>query len=100
MELMRSGYDPDHGIDKYFLTRASGHKKIVELESIEYQIGLLAGLPGNEQESFLLYAIKDLKTMGEQADALIAAWETGDSERMASILIRSVENDDTSQSGL
>jgi len=94
MELMRSGYDPNYGIDKYFLTRASGQKKIVELESIEYQISLLAGLPDGEQESFLLYAIKDLKSVGEQVDALMAAWGTGDSDRIASILTKSIENDD------
>ena len=93
LELMRSGYDPNYGIDKYFLTRASGHKKIVELESIDYQISLLAGLPDGEQESFLLYTLRDLKSIGEQVDALMTAWGTGDSDRMASILTSSIEND-------
>ena len=93
LEMMRSGYDPNYGIDKYFLTRASGQKKIVELESIEYQISLLADLPDGEQESFLLYTVKDLRSLGGQVDALMTAWGTGDSDRMISILTRSIEND-------
>jgi len=94
MELMRSGYDLEYGMDKYFLTRASGRKKIVELESIEYQVDLLAGLPDNEQESFLLYTVKDLRSMSDEVDTLMAAWRTGDVGRIASILMRSIENDD------
>ena len=93
MELMRSGYDMKYGIDKYFLTRASGRKKIVELESMEYQVDLLASLPESEQESFLLYTTKDLRSIGEQVDALMAAWRTGDADRIESILMRSIEND-------
>ncbi len=94
LELMRLGYDPNYGIDKYFLTRASGKKKIVELESLQYQINLLSGLPDGEQESFLLYTVKDLKSTGEQVDALMAAWGRGDGGTIASILTKSLENDD------
>lgn len=94
LELMRLGYDPNYGIDKHFLNRSSGRKKIVELESLEYQINLLAELPDGEQEIFLLYTVKDLKSTGEQIDTLMAAWRTGDSARVSSILTRSIENDE------
>jgi len=49
LELMKSGYDPNYGIDKYFLSKAEGRKKISELESLDYQINLLAGLNDDEQ---------------------------------------------------
>lgn len=93
IELMRAGYNPHYGIDKYFLTRAAGRKKIVELESLDYQIDLLAGLPDTEQESFLLYALKDLGSLVRQADILMTAWRTGDNARIAAILESSVGND-------
>jgi len=93
IELMRAGYNPHFGIDKYFLTRASGKKKVVELESLDYQIDLLAGLPDREQEDFLLFAIKDLRSLVEQVDTIMTAWTTGDSTAMAGILERSVAND-------
>ena len=95
LELMRLGYDPNYGIDRHFLNRSAGGKRIVELESLEYQIGLLAGLPDGEQEIFLLYTVKDLKSTGEQIDALMAAWGAGDAARVASILTKAIENDDT-----
>ncbi len=93
LELMRSGYDPNFGIDKHFLTKATGKKSVVELESLEYQIELLAGLPDDEQESFLMYTLKDLKTLGDEADTLMTAWKTGDTSRIASILAKTAESD-------
>jgi hypothetical protein len=95
MELMRAGYNPHYGIDMYFLTRAAGKKKIVELESIDYQIDLLAGLPDGEQESFLLYSLKDLSSLVQQVDALMAAWSKGDAAEIDGILERSVGNDES-----
>ena len=93
IELMRAGYNPHFGIDKYFLTRASGKKKVVELESLDYQIDLLAGLPDREQEDFLLFAIKDLRSLVEQVDTIITAWTAGDSTAIAGILEKSVADD-------
>jgi uncharacterized protein YbaP (TraB family) len=94
IELMKAGYNPHYGIDKYFLTRAAGRKKVVELETIDYQIDLLAGLPDSEQESFLLYALKDLSSLVQQVDTLMAAWTTGDSDRIAELLEKSVGDDE------
>ncbi|MHB8109267.1 MAG: TraB/GumN family protein [Syntrophorhabdaceae bacterium] len=94
IELIRSGYNPDYGIDRYFLTAAAGKKKIIELESLEYQIDLLANLPDEEQESFLLCTVKDLKSLVEQVDSITAAWQNGDAAALASMLEKSVEDDD------
>lgn len=93
IELMKAGYNPHYGIDKYFLTKASGIKKVVELESIDYQIDLLAGLPDQEQEHFLIYALKDLASLARQVDALMTAWATGDAARIVSIMEESVAAD-------
>lgn len=93
IELMKAGYNPHYGIDKYFLTKASGKKNVVELESVDYQIDLLAGLPDQEQEHFLIYALKDLASLVRQVDALMTAWATGDAGRIASIMEESVASD-------
>ncbi|HOD74805.1 MAG TPA: TraB/GumN family protein [Syntrophorhabdaceae bacterium] len=95
IELMKAGYNPHYGIDKYFLTRAAGRKKLVELETIDYQIDLLARLPDKEQESFLLYALKDLSSLVQQVDRLMAAWTTGDSDLIAELLEKSVGEDES-----
>ena len=90
LELQRLGYDPKYGIDRYFAGKARGKKKIVELESFDYQLRLLNGFTDREQELFLLYTIRDMKTMGRDLDLLINAWRTGDAKVMESLVTQTV----------
>jgi uncharacterized protein YbaP (TraB family) len=90
LELQRLGYNPEYGIDRYFAGKARGRKKIVELESFDYQLRLLNGFTDREQELFLLYTIRDLKTVGKELDLLIHAWRTGDAKAMESIVTQTV----------
>ena len=80
MELMRLGYDPQYGADYYFLSKAQGKKRILELESLDEQLSLLSGFSDNEQEQFLQYTLKALNSMGGQVDALVRAWISGDAQ--------------------
>jgi uncharacterized protein YbaP (TraB family) len=93
-EIMKLGLDPNLGIDKYFLTKAEGKKKIFELESLDYQIGLLSTLSDKDQELFLLYTLKDLKVMEEESSKLIQAWISGDAKAVESLLARSISEDE------
>jgi uncharacterized protein len=93
LELLREGFDPDFGIDMHFLSKASGKKKIRELESAEYQIRLLSGFSDDEQEAFLLYTIKDLSSLKNDLDTLLAAWSTGDTKTMESLITKSIAED-------
>jgi uncharacterized protein YbaP (TraB family) len=93
MELMRIGYDPQYGVDYYFLKKAQGKKRILELESLDEQLGLLSGFSDNEQEQFLLYTLKTLNSMGGQVEALVRAWISGDAQAMESILADAVMQD-------
>jgi uncharacterized protein YbaP (TraB family) len=93
LELMKSGYDPQYGIDKYFLSKAASTKKIVELESLDYQIDLLSGLNDEEQELFLLYTLKDLKILVQEVDTLVEAWKSGAAESMELTVTKNFTND-------
>ncbi len=93
LELMKSGYDPEYGIDKYFISKATGKKKILELESLDYQIDLLSGLDDTEQELFLLYTLKDLKILVQEVDKLVEAWKSGAAESMESAITKSFTED-------
>jgi uncharacterized protein YbaP (TraB family) len=92
LTLMQMGFDPEYGIERHFLSKA-GRKKILELESLEYQIDLLSGFSDREQESFLLYTIKDLKLLAREAEALVHAWKSGDAEGIESILSKDTAED-------
>lgn len=92
-ELLKLGLDPNYGIDVYFLSKASGKKKIKELENIDYQINLLSKFSDNDQELFLLYTLKDLNIVGQEVDKMIQAWTSGDTKGMESKIAKSLTED-------
>ena len=92
LELMKLGFDPNYGIDWYFLSKAKG-KKILELESLDYQINLLSQFSESDQEQFLLYTLKGLNRFGEEVDQLVRAWTSGDAKSVESIMAKTVTED-------
>jgi uncharacterized protein YbaP (TraB family) len=93
LRSLKLGLDPNLGIDKYFLKKAEREKKILELESLDYQIDLLSNFSDKDQELFLLYTLKDLNIMEQEVNQLTQAWISGDTKGMESILTRSVSED-------
>jgi len=93
LESIKLGLDPNLGIDKYFLSKVEEKKKILELESLDYQISLLSGFSDKDQELFLIYTLKDLDIMEQEVSQLVQAWISGDTKSMESILTRSVSED-------
>jgi uncharacterized protein YbaP (TraB family) len=93
LESLRLGFDPNFGIDKYFLSKARGAKKILELESLDYQINLLSSLSDKDQELFLLLTLKDVSSIGQELEKLTKAWTSGDTKSVESLLTRSVSED-------
>lgn len=88
LELVKLGLDPNSGIDMHFLSKAKGRKRIVELESLDYQIRLLSGFSDSEQEQFLLYTLNDTNAVREETDALVRAWKNGDVKGLESVLAK------------
>jgi uncharacterized protein YbaP (TraB family) len=93
LESLKLGFDPNYGIDKYFLSKAEGKKRILELESIDYQLNLLSSFSDKDQELLLLYTLRDLKLLEQELEQLSKAWTSGDTKSMESILTRSVSED-------
>jgi len=93
LEFMKKGYDPTYGIDHYFLTKAANVKKILELETLDYQVRLLSSLSDTEQELFLLHTLKDLKIADQEFSQLLKAWTSGDSRGMESIMMKYAKED-------
>jgi uncharacterized protein YbaP (TraB family) len=93
LEMQRLGFDPEYGIDNYFLKKAVGVKRIMELESVTYQMNLLSTLSERDQESFLLYSLRDLDILAGEMDTLTKAWGTGDTEAFESVVSKGVQDD-------
>lgn len=92
LELLKNGFDPNYGIDMHFLSGA-GSKKVVELESLDYQVSLFSGFSEAEEESFLLYTMKDLMTFGTDSGDLLRLWKSGDAKGLESMLLKSAGDD-------
>jgi uncharacterized protein YbaP (TraB family) len=93
IEILKLGFDPNYGIDRYFLSKAIGKRKILELESFDYQIDLFSKFSEKEQELLLLYTLKDINVLEEELNKLIQAWTSGDTKSMESIVTRTVTED-------
>lgn len=87
IEFQRHGFTPQ-GVDAYFSTRAMGDGKTRgELETIDQQIALLAGMGEGYESEFVAYTLSDLKTVGEAIEELLSAWRAGDRETLAAKFI-------------
>jgi len=87
MELTRLGFNPELGIDKHFYKRARNDgKKIMALESIDFQLDILAGLDDLQQENFLKQTLKDLEVVGQLSTDMQKAWKAGDTQELSSIM--------------
>jgi uncharacterized protein YbaP (TraB family) len=93
LESLKLGFDPNLGIDKHFLSKAEGTKKILELEGLDYQLDLLSGFSDADQELLLLHTLNDLRIFEQELEKLTQAWMTGDTKMMEPILTRSVSED-------
>jgi len=95
LEIMKQGYDPNYGLDMHFLNKASGKKKIKELESVDYQISLLSGFSESEQEAFLRYTLKELQSAETEVNNVIRAWKNGDERGMEAITKKAFQENGT-----
>lgn len=87
MEFQKMGFTPQ-GIDMYFHTRAIGDGKPVgELESVQDQIDLLAGMGEGYESEFILYSLADFERAAETIEDMISTWRSGDLELMQSLFV-------------
>lgn len=87
MELQRLGFDPSLGVDRHFFNRArEDHKKMLFLETNEYQLNLFAGLSRKRQEDLLRQTLKELSIIESQFAEMVQAWTDGDARAFEEIV--------------
>jgi uncharacterized protein YbaP (TraB family) len=98
LALIKLGYSPDLGIDRHF-TRAAKEKgkEILELESMEYQIKLLAGLSDELQQKFLEQTIEEAGDAKEQMEKVVGAWSKGDAATVEDEMLKKRAAKNTAQ---
>ncbi len=84
LDIIKLGFNPDFGIDLYFMQKATGEKNIWELESAAFQITMLSSLPPEVER---LYLMDTLTTdVAETLPRLVEAWKRGDTGLMQDLV--------------
>lgn len=87
LQYMKLGFDPEQGVEKQLERKAvADHKEITGLETLEEQLGLLAGLSQADQAKFLDLTLEEMREMEGETDSLLQAWRTGNARKLAAIL--------------
>lgn len=89
MELKKSGFDEELGIDKYFLNQASD-KKILELEGADFQIRLFNEFPDDLQDLFLFSTLTGLDNLKVEMEQTLKVWLSGDIAGMEKIIFKAM----------
>lgn len=75
----KSGMSADYGIDKFFINEATEDgKEIIEVESIESQMQMLANFPDGYYDFSLSMAVDSLREDDDPMGKLYKAWRKGD----------------------
>jgi uncharacterized protein YbaP (TraB family) len=90
-QLLKLGFDPQYGIDMYFMKKAAGKKEIMELEGIEFQLKLFENFSNEESEKFFLSSVLEADQLGKEMDRMIKSWVNGDVETLAGLLRENVD---------
>lgn len=87
LELMKSGYIADQGVDRHFGARAiADGKKTAGLETVEEQLRIFDDLPLETQASYLMDYVDDADEFEQNLEFLLDAWRRGDAGALKGVL--------------
>lgn len=87
MEIQKLGFSPEHGIDKHYYERArKAEKRIVALETVDFQIDLVTEFTKEEGELLMKTTLEEISKTKSEFRRLIKAWKTGDSATLENLL--------------
>jgi len=91
-ELMAMGMSPAWGVETVLSREARERNMPVEsLESVEFQVDLLADLAGDDEDGFLRQVLLDLEIVQEQSGKMVKFWKAGNARGLDELLNQSFE---------
>ncbi len=86
VELVKLGVT-QHGVDLHFFDLAKKDKKLVQgLETLDEQIEYMTSMADGDEDAFISYSLKDLKTTRDQFELLATAWRKGDTGKLDELM--------------
>jgi uncharacterized protein YbaP (TraB family) len=81
LQLTQLGFQPESGVEMYFLERArSDGKPVAGLETVRDQIALFDAMSMDAQADYLLTSLEQARDLPKEVDAMVHAWQRGDTE--------------------
>ncbi|HTD21215.1 MAG TPA: TraB/GumN family protein [Terriglobales bacterium] len=84
--FQQAGEDFHLGVDEHFLNEVSAAQRIDELETADFQISIFSSSSEQEQEQFLASSLKDVNSVKEWTQNVLAAYVAGDDGKMRTML--------------
>ena len=85
--LAAFGYLPNYGIEFHFLSRLEA-RSVYELETVEQQLALLAGVPMEDQVEMLVDTLDDMAEVEPMMAEMTRAWFLGDDDQLLRLFER------------
>lgn len=92
-EVIKSGYNPELGIDRHFLVQARKKKmKVIQLEGVAEQVKVLNSMTEKQQELFLLYTLNDRSNSAKGLEMMTDLWTEGDVRGFENMVFKDIKN--------
>ena len=90
-EIVKLGYNPEDGVDKYFWKAKKDKKETTPLETLDLQLGLFTGLTKQEQDAMLRETLQEISGF-KDLQGIIDAWKTGDTKPMETFMLEAMKD--------
>jgi hypothetical protein len=79
MQLTQLGFQPEAGVEMYFLEKArSDGKSVAGLETVHDQISVFRNMPLDTQAEYLVSSLEQAHDLPKEVDSMVRAWQRGD----------------------
>lgn len=87
LEYLKLGFDPEQGVEEQLVQRArSDGKATAGLETVDAELGSLAGLSQADQVRLLDQTLQELDGPPSELNDIVSAWRRGDAPQLATLL--------------
>lgn len=81
LQLTQLGFQPETGVEMYFMDRARGDgKSVAGLETAHDQISVFQNMPMDTQAEYLMTSLEQAHDLPKQVDSMVRAWQRGDTQ--------------------
>ncbi len=97
LALNQIGFSESLGVDNYFLNQARGAKKILELEGLEWQLGLFDQLSVPDQVQMLEDTLDQIDEAKRYFGETLKAWRSGDAKALHALFEDEINQNEAAQ---